>query len=130
MQWLYRAVDRITGSFGYVIALNGILVLWIGLQWMLPHPFDPYPFPMLNLVLAWVVAVMDAIIMVSQNVARKAADKQTVYLLGLLETNLGFSKTLKEMGEAERVRDQELILRIQRIEEKLSAPRDDAGAGC
>jgi uncharacterized membrane protein len=54
---------RSMGSFGLVlivwVVLNSVVFLW--------HPFDPYPFILLNLVLSCLAAIQAPVIMMSQN---------------------------------------------------------------
>jgi uncharacterized membrane protein len=67
------AVARIGGSWGFIGSFIGFLVLWvIANGWLLrAHPFDPYPFIFLNLLLSMLAALQAPIIMMSQN--RQAA---------------------------------------------------------
>jgi uncharacterized membrane protein len=67
-----RLADRIArfgGSWTFLICFGLTLALWMGLNsiqsfW---HPFDPYPFIFLNLVLSCLAAVQAPVIMMSQN---------------------------------------------------------------
>ncbi len=62
-------VARFGGSWAFIITFFSILVLWIALNSiiMLRHPFDPYPFILLNLILSCIAAIQAPIIMMSQN---------------------------------------------------------------
>jgi uncharacterized membrane protein len=71
-----RAADataRIGGSWGFVIGFALVLVTWIVLNSVVlaGHPFDPYPYILLNLVLSCLAALQAPIIMMAQN--RQAA---------------------------------------------------------
>lgn len=70
-----RLADKVAefgGSWSFIIAFALALALWAGLNTLaLAHPFDPYPFIFLNLILSMVAAVQAPIIMMSQN--RQAA---------------------------------------------------------
>jgi uncharacterized membrane protein len=57
------------GSWTFIISFAFILFLWIvfnSIQ-LLAHPFDPFPFILLNLVLSCVAAMQAPVIMMSQN---------------------------------------------------------------
>lgn len=61
------------GSWTFIILFSIIIAVWVGLNTMalLRHPFDPYPFILLNLVLSTLAAFQAPVIMMSQN--RQAA---------------------------------------------------------
>ena len=66
-----RMADRfasMAGSWGFILAFAGVLVLWILVNTILlfRQPFDPYPFILLNLVLSCLAALQAPIIMMSQ----------------------------------------------------------------
>ncbi len=66
-----RLADHIAsfgGSWSFILAFGGILVIWIltNLVVLTRHPFDPYPFILLNLVLSCVAALQAPVIMMSQ----------------------------------------------------------------
>jgi uncharacterized membrane protein len=57
------------GSWTFIISFMTILMLWIltnSVQ-LFFHPFDPFPFILLNLVLSCIAAMQAPIIMMSQN---------------------------------------------------------------
>jgi CRP/FNR family transcriptional regulator, cyclic AMP receptor protein len=67
-----RLADRIAqfgGSWAFLICFAITLCLWMGLNSLeaIWHPFDPYPFIFLNLILSCLAAVQAPIIMMSQN---------------------------------------------------------------
>lgn len=71
-----RAADataRVGGSWGFVIGFALVLATWIVLNSVVlaGHPFDPYPYILLNLVLSCLAALQAPIIMMAQN--RQAA---------------------------------------------------------
>ncbi len=57
------------GSWTFIIVFLCILLGWIALNTirLLSHPFDPYPYILLNLVLSCVAAIQAPMIMMSQN---------------------------------------------------------------
>jgi len=63
------AVARSGGSWTFIGAFMGFLALWVTANvWLLrAHPFDPYPFIFLNLLLSMLAALQAPIIMMSQN---------------------------------------------------------------
>ena len=67
-----RIADRVAdfgGSWTFIIAFFTVLVVWMAINTtlILRHPFDPYPFILLNLVLSCLAAIQAPIIMMSQN---------------------------------------------------------------
>ena len=67
-----RLSDKIAtfgGSWPFVILFGLIVILWmtINLSFLVSHPFDPYPFILLNLVLSCLAAIQAPVIMMSQN---------------------------------------------------------------
>jgi len=64
--------DRVAefgGSWRFIIGFGAILVVWITINTvaLLRHPFDPYPYILLNLVLSCLAAIQAPVIMMSQN---------------------------------------------------------------
>ena len=57
------------GSWRFIIIFMLVLALWIigNTVLLLRHPFDPYPFILLNLVLSCIAAIQAPVIMMSQN---------------------------------------------------------------
>lgn len=67
-----RVADKVAqfgGSWRFIGLFGGILVAWMIVNaWVLAsHPFDPYPFILLNLVLSTLAALQAPVIMMSQN---------------------------------------------------------------
>lgn len=67
-----RLADRLAtfgGSWSFISIFTVILFLWMVINsgLLLTHPFDPYPFILLNLVLSCVAAIQAPVIMMSQN---------------------------------------------------------------
>ena len=67
-----RVADKVAqfgGSWAFIGLFGGILVVWMIVNaWVLArHPFDPYPFILLNLVLSTLAALQAPVIMMSQN---------------------------------------------------------------
>ena len=71
-----RIADHVAsfgGSWTFIISCGVVLVGWIlvNVVVLASHPFDPYPFILLNLVLSMMAAIQAPVIMMSQN--RQAA---------------------------------------------------------
>lgn len=67
-----RLADRIAsigGSWRFIILFMMVLVAWIIVNSvvLIFHPFDPYPYILLNLVLSCLAALQAPVIMMSQN---------------------------------------------------------------
>lgn len=62
-------VAEFGGSWRFIIGFGAILVAWIAINTvaLLSHPFDPYPYILLNLVLSCLAAIQAPVIMMSQN---------------------------------------------------------------
>jgi uncharacterized membrane protein len=85
-----RVADRVAqfgGSWGFIGLFGGILVSWMAINsWVLVrHPFDPYPFILLNLVLSTLAALQAPVIMMSQN---RQASKDRLHAQQDYEINL------------------------------------------
>jgi uncharacterized membrane protein len=81
------------------------------------YAFDPYPYEMLNMVVGFFMADVAIVISISQNAAKRTADKMNLRMLELMETNLAMLKTLRDMQAREEERD--AILHTM-IREKLN----------
>lgn len=67
-----RLADRIAafgGSWHFIVVFGLILVAWmlVNSYVLVTHPFDPYPFILLNLLLSTLAALQAPVIMMSQN---------------------------------------------------------------
>ena len=66
-----RLADKIAsfgGSWTFILSFFGFLLTWIGINiYLLSHPFDAYPFILLNLILSCLAALQAPVIMMSQN---------------------------------------------------------------
>ena len=81
------------------------------------YAFDPYPYEMLNMVVGFFMADVAIVISISQNAAKRTADKMNLRMLELMETNLAMLKTLRDVQAREEERD--AILHTM-IREKLN----------
>jgi CRP/FNR family cyclic AMP-dependent transcriptional regulator len=67
-----RIADKVAafgGSWTFISIFGGVLVTWVIINTVLlmSHPFDPYPFILLNLFLSMLAAIQAPVIMMSQN---------------------------------------------------------------
>jgi uncharacterized membrane protein len=85
-----RVADRVAqfgGSWRFIGLFGGILVAWMIINSIIlaRHPFDPYPFILLNLVLSTLAALQAPVIMMSQN---RQAHKDRMHAQQDYEVNL------------------------------------------
>ena len=67
-----RIADRVAaigGSWRFIIGFAAVVVVWVAVNsaMMVAHPFDPYPYILLNLFLSLLAAIQAPIILMSQN---------------------------------------------------------------
>jgi uncharacterized membrane protein len=67
-----RVADKVTGfggSWPFIFSYLTIVVIWVVINSaaLLIHPFDPYPYIFLNLILSGVAGIQAPIILMSQN---------------------------------------------------------------
>lgn len=102
---LADGVARFGGSWGFVIIFGVILVTYAFINSTMAHPWDPYPFILLNLFLSMLAAIQAPVIMMSQN-RQDAKDR--------VRSELDFRVNLKAEVEVE-----EILQRVGKIEEML-----------
>jgi uncharacterized membrane protein len=95
---LSDSLTRFGGSWTFIGAFAGVLVIWIGLNGLqlLVQPFDPYPYVFLNLILSGLAAIQAPIILMSQN--RQAARDR-------LAAEQDYACNLKAEMEVEKLHD-------------------------
>lgn len=119
---LADAIARIGGSWSFILAFLGFLLLWAGVNvWVLAaRAFDPYPFVFLNLLLSMLAAVQAPVIMMSQNrqAAHDRADAAHDY-----EVNLKSEIEIMALHEKmDALRHQEVVAlhaRVDTISQRL-----------
>ena len=76
---VYEFVGGIIGTLSFVVLqLTGILV-WVAINsGLMPpaHPFDHFPFPILNQIIALEAVLMTAFVLIKQNRMSKLADRR------------------------------------------------------
>jgi len=121
-QRLADTVARVGGSWRFIMAFGGFLVLWISLNVVLAtrsEAFDPYPFIFLNLMLSMLAAVQAPVIMMSQNrqaaVDRAAAEHDyIVNLRAELEIMLLHDKL-------DALRERDILGRMDELSRQIAA---------
>lgn len=102
-----RAADRLKaafGSWGFLIGLNALIVLWCALNWLHVAHFDPYPFIALNLVLSWLAAQQGGALQIAANRGDRLTaevalhtQKNTDKLIAINEQQLVILTELREL---------------------------------
>ncbi len=73
---------RLVGSWVFVLAQVGIMVLWVGLNaFNLIHPWDHYPFLFLNFILSLEAAIWVSVVLMALNLAVEVSDRGVVVLV-------------------------------------------------
>lgn len=103
-------VARGAGSWPFIIGFITFLAgwVWLNIRLLRIHPFDPYPFILLNLVLSAIAAIQAPVIMMSQN---RVAERDRLRAENDYQVNV----------KAE--------LEIQRLHEKVDGLREAQWAG-
>lgn len=107
-QRLADQIARFGGSWGFIILFMLVLAAWVLINTvvLLRHPFDPYPFIFLNLILSMLAAVQAPVIMMSQN---RQAEKDRVTAAHDYEVNLKAELEIMALHEKlDRMRDEQL----------------------
>jgi uncharacterized membrane protein len=61
------AVAALVGSWRFILVQSALLCAWLFYNALNAHPFDPFPFILLNLLLSFQAAYTAPVIMMSQN---------------------------------------------------------------
>jgi len=86
-QRLADSIAAFGGSWAFILGFLAVLAIWIAINGsqILRHPFDPYPFILLNLVLSCLAAIQAPVILMSQN---RQASKDRMHAENDFRTNL------------------------------------------
>lgn len=93
------AVAKFGGSWKFIFSGAGFIALWIAFNYILPWPWDQYPFILLNLGLSLVAAFQAPFIMMSQ---RRCEMKQDLIYRSLF-------REIKELVETDLSLEHELV---------------------
>jgi CRP/FNR family cyclic AMP-dependent transcriptional regulator len=105
-----RVADRVArfgGSWRFIGSFCGGMIVYVALNLILPRPWDPYPYILLNLFLSMLAAFQAPIIMMSQN-RQDTKDR--------LRGELDYRVNLKAELEVSQV-----LERLDRVEDQLDA---------
>jgi uncharacterized membrane protein len=71
-------IARVVGSLAFVAFHTSWFTIWIALNWRTrPHPFDPYPYSLLTLIVSLEAVFLSTFVLISQNHMTHLADHRT-----------------------------------------------------
>ena len=117
-----RLADRVTeigGSWGFIIAFAAVVVGWVAVNSVLiaEHPFDPYPYILLNLMLSMLASIQAPIILMSQN---RAAARDRLVAAHDYEVNLKAELEILNLhSKVDQLRDRQMVELIRSQEEQI-----------
>ncbi len=108
-------VARFGGSWRFIVGFCVFLALWaIYNVWLTSHPYDPYPFIFLNLVLSMLAAIQAPIIMMAQN---RQAQRDRIDATHDYEVNLKAEIEIMALHDKlDQIRNNQLVALLGRIE--------------
>jgi uncharacterized membrane protein len=105
---------RLVGSWYFVLAQAGIMVLWVGLNaFNLIHPWDKYPFLFLNFILSLEAAVWVSIVLMAVN---RLADRDRLRAQHDYELNVKAEEELKALMNHLMHQDEILLQIVNRLD--------------
>jgi uncharacterized membrane protein len=105
---------RLVGSWVFVLAQAGIVVLWVGLNALnLIHPWDRYPFLFLNVILGLEVAVWVSLVLMALN---RLADRDRLRAQNDYELNVKAEEELKALMNHLMHQDEILLQIVNRLD--------------
>jgi uncharacterized membrane protein len=105
---------RLIGSWIFVLAQAGIMVLWVGLNALnLIHPWDRYPFLFLNFILAVEAAVWVSVVLMALN---RQADRDRLRAQHDYELNVKAEEELKALMNHLMHQDEILLQIVNRLD--------------
>ena len=116
------AVATGMGSWRFIIIQSVIVVLWVvGNLWFLSHPFDIYPFILLNLLFSTQAAYAAPVIMMSQN---RQAEKDRLTAQNDYTTDCKGEEEIRHIMEHLDHQDELIIQIVRRLEEQHMEMRE------
>lgn len=81
---------EVVGSWNFIVAQSGAMVLWVLLNVKTPLRPDPYPFILLNLMLSTQAALLGPIILMSNNLQSEIDRKRDIdhYLIDVHDSQV------------------------------------------
>jgi uncharacterized membrane protein len=105
---------RLVGSWYFVLAQAGIMVLWVGLNaFNLIHPWDKYPFLFLNFILSLEAAVWVSVVLMAVN---RLADRDRLRAQHDYELNVKAEEELKALMNHLMHQDEILLQIVNRLD--------------
>jgi uncharacterized membrane protein len=105
---------RLVGSWYFVLAQAGIMVLWLGLNALnLIHPWDRYPFLFLNFILSLEAAVWVSVVLMGLN---RIADRDRLRAQHDYELNVKAEEELKALMNHLMHQDEILLQIVNRLD--------------
>jgi len=125
LSWSDKLADRVAelnGSWVFILGLLGVSLLWIGMNALVPRPFDSYPYQFFNLFLGLLVGLQGPLIMMSQNrqAAKDRAQASTDFRVNL-KNEVGIENLGREL-QAFRKELEERMVEIERAQIELASP--------
>jgi len=114
-----KVADKVAagmGSWRFIIIQSVIVVLWVaGNLWILSHPFDIYPFILLNLLFSTQAAYAAPVIMMSQN---RQAEKDRLTAQNDYQTDCKGEEEIRHIMEHLDHQDELILQIVKRLEEQ------------
>ena len=105
---------RLVGSWAFVLAQVGIMVVWVGLNALnLIHPWDRYPFLFLNFVLSLEAALWVSVVLMALN---RLADRDRLRSQHDFELNVKSEEELKALMNHLMHQDEILLQIVNRLD--------------
>jgi len=105
---------RLVGSWYFVLAQAGIMVLWVGLNaFNLIHPWDKYPFLFLNFILGLEAAIWISVVLMAVN---RMADRDRLRAQHDYELNVKAEEELKALMNHLMHQDEILLQIVNRLD--------------
>ena len=105
---------RLVGSWIFVLAQAGIMVLWVGLNALnLIHPWDRYPFLFLNFILSLEAAIWVSVVLMALN---RFADRDRLRAQHEYELNVKAEEELKALMNHLMHQDEILLQIVNRLD--------------
>jgi len=106
--------SRLVGSWYFVLAQAGIMVLWVLLNALnLIHPWDKYPFQFLNFILSLEAAVWVSVVLMGVN---RIADRDRLRAQHEYELNVKAEEELKALMNHLMHQDEILLQIVNRLD--------------
>ena len=124
LSWTDKLADRVAelnGSWAFIGGLLGVSLVWVGMNALMPRPFDAYPYQFFNLFLGLLVGLQGPLIMMSQNrqAAKDRAQASTDFRVNL-KNEVGIENLGRELL-AFRRHIEERMVEIERAQIDLTA---------